>query len=96
MPLLKSSNHNALALKQSIVLLHKLLQVVMVMASAAVMAIALSKDNSVVPQYVESNALKSKQVLSPTIGTLGLGMIKAMLRGTLQIMLQKSKCVLCR
>ena len=46
-------------------------------ASAAVMAIALSKDNSVVPQYVESNALKWAQVLSPTIGTLGLGMIQA-------------------
>lgn len=46
-------------------------------ASAAVMAIALSQDKTVTPQYVESTALKWAQVLTPTVGTLGLGLIQA-------------------
>jgi len=46
-------------------------------ASAAVMAIALSNDATIVPQYVESSALKWAQVLTPTIGTLGLGIVQA-------------------
>jgi len=46
-------------------------------ATAAVMAIALTKDTAIVPQYVESNALKWAQVLTPTVGTLGLGFIQA-------------------
>lgn len=46
-------------------------------ASAAVMAIALSNDDTIVPQYVESSALKWAQVLTPTIGTLGLGIVQA-------------------
>jgi len=46
-------------------------------ASAAVMAIALSQDKTVTPQYVESSALKWAQVLTPTVGTLGLGLIQA-------------------
>ena len=46
-------------------------------ASAAVMAIALSSDDPIVPQYVESSALKWAQVLTPTIGTLGLGIVQA-------------------
>lgn len=46
-------------------------------ASAAVMAIALSQDKTVAPQYVESSALKWAQVLTPTVGTLGLGLIQA-------------------
>jgi len=46
-------------------------------ATAAVMAIALTKDTAIVPQYVESSALKWAQVLTPTVGTLGLGFIQA-------------------
>ena len=46
-------------------------------ASAAVMAIALSNEDTIVPQYVESSALKWAQVLTPTIGTLGLGIVQA-------------------
>ena len=46
-------------------------------AAAAVMAIALTKDTPVIPQYVESSALKWAQVLTPTVGTLGLGLIQA-------------------
>ena len=46
-------------------------------ASAAVMAIAMSQDKTVTPQYVESTALKWAQVLTPTVGTLGLGLIQA-------------------
>jgi len=46
-------------------------------ASAAVMAIALSSDDPIVPQYIESSALKWAQVLTPTIGTLGLGIVQA-------------------
>lgn len=46
-------------------------------ASAAVMAIAMSQDTPIVPQYVESSALKWAQVLTPTVGTLGLGLIQA-------------------
>ena len=46
-------------------------------ASAAVMAIALTQDKTIAPQYVESNALKWAQVLTPTIGTLGLGIVQA-------------------
>ena len=46
-------------------------------ASAAVMAIALSNEDTIVPQYVESSALKWAQVLTPTIGTLGLGIDQA-------------------
>ena len=46
-------------------------------ASAAVMAIALSQDKTIAPQYVESTALKWAQVLTPTVGTLGLGLIQA-------------------
>jgi len=46
-------------------------------ASAAVMAIALTQDKSIVPQYVESNALKWAQVLTPTVGTLGIGLVQA-------------------
>ena len=42
-----------------------------------VMAIALSNDDTIVPQYVESSALKWAQVLTPTIGTLGLGIVQA-------------------
>ena len=40
-------------------------------ASAAVMAIALSDDTPIVPQLVESDALKWAQVVVPTMGTLG-------------------------
>jgi len=40
-------------------------------ASAAVMAIALTQDRSVVPQYVESDALKWASVLVPGATTLG-------------------------
>jgi hypothetical protein len=40
-------------------------------ASAAVMAIALTQDKSVVPQYVESDALKWASVLVPGATTLG-------------------------
>lgn len=46
-------------------------------ATAAVMAIALTQEPTIVPQYVESNALKWAQVLTPTVGTLGLGFIQA-------------------
>lgn len=46
-------------------------------ATAAVMAIALSKEDPILPQYVESDALKWAQVLTPTVGTLGLGFIQA-------------------
>lgn len=46
-------------------------------ASAAVMAIAMSQDKTIVPQYVESSALKWAQVLTPTVGTLGIGLIQA-------------------
>ena len=40
-------------------------------ATAAVMAIALSKDTAVLPQYVESSALKWASVLVPGATTLG-------------------------
>ena len=40
-------------------------------ASAAVMAIALSNDAPIIPQMVESDALKWAQVVVPTMGTLG-------------------------
>ena len=46
-------------------------------STAAVMAIALTKDDAVTPQYIESSALKWAQVLTPTIGTLGLGALQA-------------------
>ena len=46
-------------------------------ASAAVMAIALTQNETITPQYVESNALKWAQVLTPTIGTLGIGLVQA-------------------
>jgi len=46
-------------------------------ATAAVMAIALTQEPTIVPQYVESSALKWAQVLTPTVGTLGLGFIQA-------------------
>lgn len=46
-------------------------------ATAATMAIALSQTPTVTPQYIESNALKWAQVLTPTIGTLGLGALNA-------------------
>lgn len=46
-------------------------------AAAAVMAIALTQDKTIAPQYVESSALKWAQVLTPTVGTLGLGFIQA-------------------
>jgi len=46
-------------------------------ATAAVMAIALSQEPTIVPQYVESNALKWAQVLTPTVATVGLGLIQA-------------------
>ena len=46
-------------------------------ASAAVMAIAMSQDKTIVPQYIESSALKWAQVLTPTVGTLGIGLIQA-------------------
>jgi len=46
-------------------------------ATAAVMAIALSQESPIIPQYVESSALKWAQVLTPTVGTLGLGLIQA-------------------
>ena len=40
-------------------------------ASAAVMAIALTDDTPIIPNMVESDALKWAQVLVPTVGTLG-------------------------
>jgi len=46
-------------------------------ATAAVMAIALSQDKVIAPQYVESSALKWAQVLTPAVSTLGLGAIQA-------------------
>ena len=46
-------------------------------ATAAVMAIALTQDKVVAPQYVESSALKWAQVLTPAVSTLGLGAIQA-------------------
>lgn len=46
-------------------------------ATAATMAIALSKDPIVQPQYVESSALKWAQVLAPSVTTLGLGFVQA-------------------
>ena len=44
---------------------------------AATMAIALTQPSTITPQYVESSALKWAQVLTPTIGTLGLGIVQA-------------------
>ena len=46
-------------------------------AASTCYAIALSSDDPIVPQYVESSALKWAQVLTPTIGTLGLGIVQA-------------------
>tara|TARA_S200000501_G_scaffold175944_1_gene165623 strand:+ start:4630 stop:5523 length:894 start_codon:yes stop_codon:yes gene_type:complete len=40
-------------------------------ASAAVMAIALTRDDTVVPQFIESDALKWAQVMVPSMTTLG-------------------------
>ncbi len=40
-------------------------------ASAAVMAIALTRDDAVVPQFIESDALKWAQVMVPSMTTLG-------------------------
>lgn len=44
---------------------------------AATMAIALTQPSTITPQYVESSALKWAQILTPTIGTLGLGIVQA-------------------
>ena len=40
-------------------------------ASAAVMAIALTRDDTIVPQFIESDALKWAQVMVPSMTTLG-------------------------
>jgi hypothetical protein len=44
---------------------------------AATMAIALTQPSTITPQYIESSALKWAQILTPTIGTLGLGIVQA-------------------
>lgn len=44
---------------------------------AATMAIALTQPSTITPQYVESSSLKWAQILTPTIGTLGLGIVQA-------------------
>lgn len=46
-------------------------------ATAATMAIALSNDPVIAPQYVESSALKWAQVLAAPVATLGLGVVQA-------------------
>jgi len=46
-------------------------------ATAATMAIALSNDPVIAPQYVESSALKWAQVLAAPVTTLGLGVVQA-------------------
>ena len=65
-------------------------------ASAGVMAIALSNDDTIVPQYVESSALKWAQVLTPTIGTLGLGIVQANVAKNAANKAAKFKYILCR
>lgn len=44
---------------------------------AATMAIALTQPTTITPQYVESDALKWAQVLTPGVTTLGLGLVQA-------------------
>ena len=44
---------------------------------AATMAIALTQPSTITPQYVESSSLKWAQILTPTLGTLGLGIVQA-------------------
>lgn len=44
---------------------------------AATMAIALTQPSTITPQYIESSSLKWAQILTPTIGTLGLGIVQA-------------------
>ena len=44
---------------------------------AATMAIALTQPSTITPQYVESDALKWAQVLTPGVTTLGLGLVQA-------------------
>jgi len=46
-------------------------------ATAATMAIALSQDQVVQPQYIESSALKWAGVLAAPVTTLGLGVVQA-------------------
>ena len=46
-------------------------------ATAATMAIALSKDQVIQPQYIESSALKWAGVLAAPVTTLGLGVVQA-------------------
>jgi len=46
-------------------------------SAAAVMAIALTEDNSVTPQYVESESLSWARVLANPLATLGLAGIQA-------------------
>ena len=44
---------------------------------AATMAIALTQPSTITPQYIESSSLKWAQILTPTLGTLGLGIVQA-------------------
>jgi len=44
---------------------------------AATMAIALTQPSTITPQYIESDALKWAQVLTPGVTTLGLGLVQA-------------------
>ena len=46
-------------------------------ATAATMAIALSQDQVIQPQYIESSALKWAGVLAAPVTTLGLGVVQA-------------------
>ena len=45
--------------------------------TAAVMAIALTKNDIVAPRYIESDALKWASVLAPVASTLTLGLVQA-------------------
>ena len=46
-------------------------------ATAAIMAIALTRNEAVRPQFIEDSALKWAQVLAPTLTAVGIGLIQA-------------------